>query len=275
MSYHDKIEEALPTALSGLVLSPSSINLYRRDKALWVIKHFCKVTSETNIHALRGMAVEDGIVACLKGTELGEAIEKAVEAFNVAAFHFEDDIREPVAELIPMWITNALMHLSQHGLAKKISFQDKVSAEISGVQVSGYVDITETHGRLCFNQTDIKTVAKLPKVLTRGEGKGNLSADKRDNVRQQSFYALARPDHVTKLLFVSPDDTLEHVLTPMELERGKQELEETCAEIKNLLTLNIGAFIEATVPQWDKMNHNFYWDFKTINTARDIWWYYE
>jgi hypothetical protein len=37
-----------------VVLSPSSINLFIEEKALWVLKHYYKMYGETNIYAVRG-----------------------------------------------------------------------------------------------------------------------------------------------------------------------------------------------------------------------------
>lgn len=259
-------------------LSPSSINLYLVDPALWVMKHFYKQTSGFNIYAMRGVAVENALNHYVKTmnerdsvvmSEVEkEAVDIALAYFQENSFYWDDEeLKIKIEADIDPWVKNAIKAL--YSLERDIPKQQSdILVEIEGLPVGGFVDYDfETL------QTDLKTCNSLPKIVSRGDRKGFLPKEKQANVRQQAIYKLAKGKE-TSLLYVTPTEHLHHVISDAEAEEAMAEVKRACKEIKHLLTLPVEEIIDATVPKWKSMEHSFFWDEPLRRLAHDLWWFH-
>lgn len=255
------------------VISPSAINLFLQSKALWVLKHFYGLTSQMNIYAMRGVAIENAVNAFFRGDAKTreEAAQMAVEEFQTKAFFWGDqELSDSIEAKIGPWVEQAIKSIVALDRSEKLELQNRVDTEIEGLKVGGFVDYTFVDGL----QLDLKTCNTLPSVVTKGPRKGLLPKDKDANVNQQSVYYKARP-LPTALLFVSPEGSLYHHLAEDETNAGMKRVEAACREIKWLLESDMEDIIASTVPNWKTMEYGFYWDEKLRKAAHDIWWDYE
>lgn len=256
-------------------LSPSSINLYAEDPTLWVLKHFYGATSGFNIHAMRGVAIEEGVNTFLslpnldRGERLQQALERSTEHFSESAFFWgDDDLLETIEAQLDDWTENAIMSLEEviaTAKGKLPTMQNEIETEIEGVPVRGFLDYS--FDKL---QTDLKTATQVPNPVTRGTRKGFLPAGKKANVRQQAIYNKATGKE-TSLLFVSPTESYHHVLGDEELAEAMVDVVELVKEMKKLLTCDIDDVINSIVPKWKSMNYSFYWDANLRRLAHELW----
>jgi len=248
------------------VLSASSLNMFMKDPALWVLKHFYGAKSGENIYASRGKLIEAAITA-----KTPEEEAKAWEEYHTSVFQFEDDdLSKSIEDNLPWWISegkSALKYLEfDHG---DYVAQTEVKGEIEGLPFIGYIDL-----RFKNFDVDIKTSNKLPSIVSRGARKGRLPADKRDNVRQQLVYQMItnRPQ---SLLYLSPEG---HYLHRVDLEEYKElhgELIVNVNAIKKLLSMDIDDILANTIPKWNQMRHSIYWDDQLRDLAVELWGDYE
>ena len=253
-------------------LSPSSINLFMQDKALWVLKHYYGQTSEFNIYAMRGISVEEGVNAYFGYDPTSPKPERLQMASNVAKEHFvnkaffwdDTELREKIENMIDPWVETSVKALEDYS-GETPNTQIEILTEIEEVPVRGFIDYTY---RDC--QIDLKTTNTVKKAITRGKRKGFLPADKSANVRQQAVYQKATGLE-TGLLYTSPDDSYLHILSQEELDIAMDDVLVSINEMKDIINSPLEGVLEKSVPQWDKMNFSFYWDAELRSLARNLW----
>lgn len=248
------------------VLSASSINMYLKDPAAWVLKHFYGVRTESNIYAARGTAVE----ACIVATTPEEAAE-AMSVFDEAVFLSEDtELAESIGFDISGWVSEGKKALSEiKEKCGEVTFQKELTGEIEGLPFTGFLDFSFES-----MDVDLKTANELPSIVSRGPRKGMLPATKKDNARQQAIYN-ALTGKETALLFVSPDDYLLHRLTQEELSPLLDEVKVAVTGIKDLLSKDIDGILGSVTPDWSKMRYSFYWDQAATELAQELWEAYD
>lgn len=164
-------------------LSPSSLNLWRALPSLWAMQYLGGYRSEDGPSAWRGKAVEDGMVAILRGSD-GEG--HAMQTFEANAMgEASDEIEDERKRIAPMigqvrkW----------QPAAPLIATQLKVEHWFDGVPlpVIGYLDFVFEDGHI----VDLKTTKACP------------SAPKRDHARQVALYRAARSNAPGSLLYVT------------------------------------------------------------------------
>jgi adenylosuccinate synthase len=148
-----------------------------------------------------------------------------------------------------------------------ISQQDRLEGELYGVKIAGYIDY-KVNSVDSYYYLDLKTVAKCPHILTRGDRKGMLPSNKKANIRQQVIYSkLSGLD--TALLFVDEEgNSLHYPLQEQDFIEHEPIIEEAIKKIKKLLTLPIEDVIIETYP---KNMNSFFWCDTTRKKAREIW----
>jgi hypothetical protein len=266
MINHCKLDESKVNPSQLPNLSPSSINLYITDPALWVLKHFYNTRGDFGIHAMRGIAVEDGanhFYSPASPTYI-ESMKVAVDSFvKLSFFETDEDLLVEAESLIPAWV-----EVSLDGL-KSIDFghpkmQETIETEIEGLPVGGFIDYSFDN-----LQVDLKTTMNLPSPVKRGGRRGFLPVSKAANVRQQAIYKKATGKE-TALLYVTPNEFYLHTVNDYECGEAMIRVKEACREIKNLLTSDIDDVIANTIPDWDSMN-SFYWDDRLKELAHEVW----
>lgn len=244
------------------VLSASSINMYLKDPAAWVLKHFYGVRTEENIYAARGKAVESGILA-----KTPEEVNAALREFrDVSFFHEDEELCESIAFDLSGWISEGKKALQvlcdAHGA---FDVQKELTGEIDGLPFTGFLDYS-----FADIDVDLKTAKDVPSAVTRGPRVGMLPATKNDNVRQQAIY-----NHLTgkrtALLFCSPVESFFHELTAEEMKPLFSEVREAVAGIKDLLKMDMKDILAKHQPDWTKMRYSFYWDDASKALAEEVW----
>lgn len=254
-------------------LSPSSINLYDQDPALWVLKHFYGQTSEFNIYAMRGVALEDALNAYLstyptigKPKALQGASKGCISDFGEKAFFWGDDeLLEDIEAKIEPWLGKCVEALDSIGKEEMPTQQVEIFTEIEGVPIRGFIDYTYSD-----LQVDLKTANTVKTAVTRGPRKGMLPSDKKANVRQQAIYNKATGLE-TSLLYVSPEEYYHHILSKEELDTAMNDVVVVVKKMKELLELPIKDVIAITEPKWKTMNYSFYWDAPLRRLANQLW----
>tara|TARA_S200002703_G_C3789468_1_gene243598 strand:+ start:815 stop:1669 length:855 start_codon:yes stop_codon:yes gene_type:complete len=256
-------------------LSPSSINLYAQDPALWVLKHYYGSTGMFNIYAMRGVSIEEGVNEYFSlqsqgkcpAASLLDAVKLAQGDFTTKSFFWDDDeIVTDLEQKIAPWVLQSIGALEENFPNELPKMQTEIETEIEGMPIRGFMDYS-----FVVIDVDLKTCNTLPSIVSRGARKGMLPADKRANVRQQAIYSHATHGQDVALAYVTHDDYLIHELGEKELDEAMESVVALIKEMKELVSLPIEEVIERTVPKWKSMGYSFYWDANLTSLAEIIW----
>lgn len=261
-----KLIETRVNAKELPVLSASSLNMFMKDPALWVLKHFYGARSGENIYASRGKLIEAAITALTP-----EEHERAWNEYHTSVFQFaDDDLSKSIEEKLPWWISEgkAALNNLMDDFGDYVA-QTEVKGEIEGLPFIGYIDL-----QFKDLAVDIKTANKLPSIVSRGPRKGMMPADKRDNVRQQVVYNMIT-NKPQSLLYLSPDGHYLHRIGAEEDQELRGELIVNVNAIKKLLSMDIDDILANTIPKWNQMRHSIYWDDQLRDLAMELWGDYE
>ena len=149
-------------------LSNSSISLWESNPAQWVMSYLLKEKRPSSAAMWRGIAVEDGVVVCLDGGSLSDAVAAALARFDKEITFADEKSEKERAAIAPM-IELAVAELEQYG---KPQFsidgsQQKVSITCKGdgwkIPIIGYLDLVyPDHGLV----VDLKTTMRMPSAMT-------------------------------------------------------------------------------------------------------------
>ena len=172
-------------------LSPSSLNLWAAEPALWAMERLLGRKSPTSTTAARGKAVEHGInLGLLEPTlPVTECVLAAEAAFAREMVLNPDERREAERKNLPGYVEHGLRELRQYGIPT--AYQEKVSVTLEDVPVPviGYIDWRfDQHGLVL----DLKTAERLPSGISDGHG------------RQGAIYARAHGNYGMRFAYVKP-----------------------------------------------------------------------
>lgn len=165
-----------PFAKFGIThLSPSSLNLYCANPALWVGKYLLSWKDESGPAAMRGQAIEAGLDVYLFERKEVEAVARAQTKFLELTAGQADESHEQERENVVAMLKQAILALKDFPVP--VARQIRVSHQIDGVEVPiiGYIDYAFGDFDL-----DLKTTKACP------------SAIKPDHGRQFALYGKAR-----------------------------------------------------------------------------------
>jgi len=176
-------------------LSYSSVEAYRADPAVWLLRNRMKVSSGTSAAMARGNAVEYGIELKLTDEFGTVSVEAAQEAAckkyrQETALVVGKEQREKELAVIPEYIAQGVEALSQFG--RPLSTQNKLELRFDDIPVPfiGFDDF-EFDGEPKLS-IDLKTTGRCPSQIM-------------DNhMRQGSLYQAMRPDHKIMFCYVTP-----------------------------------------------------------------------
>ncbi len=254
--------------MNKFILSPSSLNVFIRDEASWVMRTFYKEYGESNIYAVRGILVEHCVNMMLESrgntsfmdysfSAILETISQGIEFDMDQLRSFYDWGIECYAILPPIY--NLV-----------VDKQIRYKGEIKGVKMAGYVDYLVENRSYCV---DLKTVSKLPIIVSRGKRKGLIGTAKKENIRQMIIYRIlsGKPQ---RLYYV--DEQGDCVIYKVGYRDYKEHLPviyEALKRIKYLLTLKIENVIIEVQPDEKKMDNSFSFDWSDNlrDKAKQIW----
>jgi len=243
-------------------LSPSSLNLFLDEPALWIIKQFYGLRTEASIHAYRGKLIEN-VVNHWYETGKITTRQDFEEDFCNECFDFVETWDGETLGKVYDWSLHAVKAFKELVHERPIGQQEQVFTEIEGLKVGGFIDYEYEKRTI-----DLKTVGKLPVVVSRGDRKGLISKTKAAHVRQQLIYAIAK-DKPAALLYVDgAGDSLLYDIGDRDMEEQYPIILDTVKIIKNLLPLSKEDVIKEVEPK--NMNH-FFWDTATYKLAKQLW----
>jgi hypothetical protein len=237
-------------------LSASSLNLYRTEPALWLLKYVYKVKDKSAMpKAWRGLAVEAGLDSFLYERAPVIAEQRANNLYGLHSTEFanaNDGIfaqdADKVGELIPKMLTQAIDATKSWPLP--LAHQIKIAHTFDGVDVPviGYIDY-----RWSDSLVDLKTTERLP------------SKPRPDHARQVSLYAAATKCK-PKLLYVTHQKS---ALYDVEPEPHLADLARAARTIQHFLTVceDKAAMSKLLIPRYD----DFHWSDSLETEARRIW----
>lgn len=172
-------------------LSPSSLNLWAAEPALWAMERLLGRRSPASANAARGKAVEHGIhLGLLEPTlPVAECVMAAQAAFDREMALNPDERREAERKNLPGYVEYGLKELRQYGVPT--AHQEKVLVALDGVPVPvvGYIDWRfDQHGLV----VDLKTAERLPSAISDSHG------------RQGAVYASAHGNYGMRFAYVKP-----------------------------------------------------------------------
>ena len=192
-------------------LSPSSLNLFAAEPALWVMERLLGYRSSPGCAAHRGTAAEAGIEIGLINPDLpvAECQAHALREFDRLSALSADPSRQKEREAIPGIVEVGLAELRQYGVPtlSETSRQHKVSVTLDDVPVPviGYLDfLFDQHGII----VDLKTQLRLSSEISE------------PHARQVALYQHAHGNHQARIAYTTPKKIGVYVL-----ENGRQHLD--------------------------------------------------
>lgn len=172
-------------------LSPSSLNLWAAEPALWVMERMLDRRSPISAAAARGRAVEHGIHLGLMKSDMAipECVEAAERSFDREMALMPDNRREAERKNIAGYVLHGIAELRQYGIPT--ASQDRVSVTLGEIPVPviGYIDWRfDQHGLV----VDLKTAERLPSRISETHG------------RQGAVYATAHGNYGMRFAYVKP-----------------------------------------------------------------------
>ena len=210
-----------PFAVHGInYLSPSSINTYINDNALWVARYLFGVKSSSGASAVRGIATE---------ATLADKYEKKTFDFKYLDMHFMSLCAESGIDLGDTKTAKEKKLLE--GFGKVIdenfnydnleAYQEKVEVQIDDmpVPIMGYIDF-----RFSDKIVDLKTTTRMPSKPTEAQK------------RQMAFYSMAYPKNSVDLFFATPKEYKKFTLK--NLSAYKKQLVKVALGIQKFLSIS-------------------------------------
>jgi len=154
--------------------SPSKLNLYAAQPAMWWLENIKGVKQPVGAVAHRGVAVEDGVVHGLKGNSDGDSIRVAQAKYEQLTVLSGDPRRDKYRADIPDMVAMALDELRPLGTPSATQGFITWSPPELKLPVVGYFDFMWEDKGLII---DLKTTDRMPSEIKVG------------HARQVSFYA--------------------------------------------------------------------------------------
>jgi len=220
--------------------SPSSLNLFAADQALFVLEKIIGTKQPANVLMSRGIAVEAGVAAGLldPNTYLEDCINIALTRYDTLTAMSPDNRREKTREGIHHMVTQALDALKPFGVPKTQGFVEWRPEGLK-LPIVGYYDFFwENKGFII----DLKTADKMPSSIKVG------------HARQVGFYANGNLS--SGLTYVTPRKCETYQLENSREHR--EALRQIALRVENFLALSNDPefFVGITAPNLD----GFYWN---------------
>lgn len=234
-------------------LSASSLNLWKNEPALWVLRYLHGIKDDAGAAAKRGTAVEAGLDHILfSEASLDEATAKALDNF---ALNTEGEITDEIEKeraAIPDMLARAAEAVKPYG--KPISRQEKIEHWVDGIDVPiiGFTDY-----RFPDFILDLKTTLRMP------------SEPRADHIVQMALYSDAR-SLPAFLLYTTPKKAHPYQVTEEQVKDGLWTLRRSALALKNIL-----AFCQAKEQVAEMIvprdMGTYLWNDTTRQAAANLW----
>ena len=232
-------------------LSPSSLNLWAAEPALWVMERLLGRKSPMGAAAARGRAAEQGIHTGLiqPDLDLASCIEAAERAFDRDMALVQDERRESERGKLAGYVEHGLAELRGYGIPTAAQERIEIRLDEVVVPVIGFIDWRfDQHGLV----VDLKTAERLPSAISASHG------------RQGAVYARAHDNYGMRFAYVKPsagkkDGRAVAVfeMSADEIARHLEALRQIAIRLGRFLALSADAdeLAGLMVPNYD----SFYW----------------
>lgn len=202
-------------------LSPSSLNSYATQPALWVMERLLGKKTPTSAAAKRGDAAEQGINVGLQdpAADVQTCIDMALKVYDTAMAFSADPKRQAERDNIPGYVTHGLAELRKYGVPD--AYQHKIEVSLDGVPVPliGYLDWRfDRHGLI----VDAKTSEKLPGAISTAHG------------RQGALYQHAHGNYGMRFAYIKPVEGKKDGRAVTVYELGADEARDHLAALANI-----------------------------------------
>lgn len=231
--------------------SPSQVNKFLAEPAIWVLNRFHKTYSEMGARAWVGTAVTKALEAMtVHGWPLGAAQEWAFKVFDIEATRAIDENAPEERARIPALLAQAEALVIPFGKFK--SFQPVFDGTIEGVPVSGRIDFE-------FETFDLKL--KTTKALQKQE---NMSAE---HLRKLAVYEALR-QKPQAVCYVTEKKGAIYYPTREQLDGAMREVRGAIVAMKTAFDLGQDMAEKLYPP---REYGSYLWDDKTLKKAHEIW----
>jgi hypothetical protein len=234
--------------------SPSALNLFAAEPAMFVLERVLGRKQPVGIPAHRGVGVEDGVTAGLTDLSrpLKDCIDIAAAKYDTLSVMSSDPRREKYRDTIGPMVESALSELRKYGSPSNTQGFVEWKPEGLKLPIVGYYDYEwSSHGIL----GDLKTTDKMPSQIKTG------------HARQVALYALS--DNIdARLIYVTPRKLEVYGLE--NIREHRRALLRIAQTAENFLDLSSDPnfFVSITVPDLD----SFYWAEPAARQAAfEIW----
>jgi len=234
--------------------SPSALNLFAAEPAMFVLERIKGLKQVVGVPAHRGVAVEDGVTAGLADLQapVKACVDVALTKYDTLTAISGDPRREKYRDTIPDMVHAALVELREYGTPSNTQGYVEWKPPELKLPIVGYYDYQ------CENHVivaDLKTTERMP------------SAIKVTHARQVALYA-PTDNHDARLCYVTPKKIEMYSLENIREHRAA--LFNIAKRVERFLELSDDPdfFVGITVPDVD----SFYWTEPAARQlAYEIW----
>ncbi len=232
-------------------LSPSSLNLFQANPALWCGRYLFKWADDAGPAAKRGTAVEAGLDVFLYERNQEKARAAALDNFALNTHGVADADYEKERNVIVPMLDNAMHALQNMGIP--VARQVKIEHWLDNISVPiiGYIDYLWEAELI-----DLKSTLRIPSEL------------KGDHARQVSLYWKAR-ERKTSIVYVSDKKWSQLELSPDDAQRHLYDMRRAAETLQYVLGRADDA--KGVARYYCPDFENFRWSDQTRKLARDMY----
>jgi len=157
-----------PVSVAYTRHSPSKLNLYAAQPAMWWLENIKGIKQPAGAVAHRGVAVEDGVVHGLKGADEKDSVRVAQAKYDSLTAMSGDPRRDKYREDIPDMVTQALDELRPYGVPSETQGFITFQPEDLKLPIVGYFDMKWDDSGIIV---DLKTTDRMPTDIKVGHAR--------------------------------------------------------------------------------------------------------
>lgn len=237
-------------------ISPSQINVFLNEPAIWVLNKFFGIYGEFGASAKRGNCVELGLnMILLNGIDFKTASARALEVYDQETENLIDEKKEAERENITPMIEQATELFLN--IDEPINTQIRMEPNVLDLPILCIADY-----EMEKYMVDLKTTTRCPSKVE------SISAE---HIRQVCIYKMGSGKD-QKLAYVTPKKSAIYQVTDEQLETAEKEIRAAAKAMRAAYDIEENQGKEAlTVLYPPRDTQGFWWDQKTLNAAQDIW----
>jgi len=242
--------------MSAYRISPSQINLFLNEPAIWILNRFFGVYGDFGASAKRGNCVELGLnKVLLNGLTFDEALGQVLHIYDTDMEEIYDEKKEAERENIGPMLEQAIDLFLNIDPPQKT--QIRIEPDVLDLPILGIADYD-----MGEYMVDLKTTSRCPSCVE------NLSSE---HIRQTTIYYLGS-NKPQKLAYVTPKKNALYEVTKEQMETAEKEIRAAAEAMRAAYDIEEKQGKDALAVLYPPRDtKNFYWDNKTLNAAQGIW----